>query len=292
MGKSSEVTALPGSYRRYATDVRRDSMTTDTKPGTAGIQGPLWSARADDWAGIQEPLMRPAFEAGLDALGVGAKLRLLDVGCGSGLALRIAADRGAEVSGLDASEGLLEHARRRVPGASLVHGELEELPFADGSFDLVTGFNSFQYAGRPTVALAEAARVLADGGRLLYLNWAPPERCEAAAYLSAIGGLLPPQPAGAPGPFALSSAEAIAAVFDQAGLQIEATADVTCVWAYPDEPTAVAGLMAAGPIQRAIEKAGEATVRDVTSDFLRPFRSSAGGYRVVNVFRYAIGIPR
>jgi SAM-dependent methyltransferase len=266
--------------------------TTDTRPGTAAIQGPLWSARADDWAAVQEPLMRPAFEVGLDALGVGPELRLLDVGCGSGLALRIAADRGADVTGLDASEGLLEHARRRVPGAQLVQGEIEALPFADGSFDVVTGFNSFQYAARPAAALAEAARVLADGGRLLYLNWAPPERCEAAAYLAAIGSVLPPSPPGAPGPFALSSAAAIEAVFDQARLEIKSTADVTCVWAYPDERTAIAGLMAAGPIQRAIEHAGESAALDVTRDFLRPFRSPDGGYRITNVFRYAIGVSR
>lgn len=267
-------------------------MTTDTQPGTAAVQGPLWSARADDWASIQEPLMRPAFEAGLEALAVAPEMRLLDVGCGSGLALRIAADRGADVTGLDASEALLEHARRRVPGAQLVQGELEQLPFEDGSFDAVTGFNSFQYAARPATALAEAARVLAPGGRVLYLNWAPPEECEAAGYLAAIGGLLPPPPPGAPGPFALSSAEAIASVFDQAGIEIQATADVTCIWAYPDERTAIAGLMAAGPIQRAIEHAGEHATHAVTAEFLQPFHGADGGYRIRNTFRYAIGIPR
>lgn len=267
-------------------------MATDVYPGTATTQGPLWSARADDWAAIQEPLMRPAFEAGLQALRVGPEVRLLDVGCGSGLALRLAADRGADVSGLDASEGLLDHARRRVPGAPLVQGELEQLPFADGSFDAVTGFNSFQYAARPAGALAEAGRVLSEGGRVLYLNWAPPEQCEAAAYLAAIGRLLPPPPPGAPGPFALSSTDAITSVFDEAGLEIEATADVTCVWAYPDERTAIAGLMAAGPIQRAIEHAGEDAARNATVDFLQPFRSAGGGYRITNVFRYVIGAPR
>ena len=267
-------------------------MRSDTQRGTAAIQGPLWSARADDWASIQEPLMRPAFEAGLGALEVGPEMRLLDVGCGSGLALRLAADRGADVSGLDASEGLLEFARGRVPGAPLVQGELEELPFGDESFDAVTGFNSFQYAARPAVALTEAVRVLAPGGRVLYLNWAPPEQCEAAAYLAAIGKLLPPPPPGAPGPFALSSAEAITAVFDEAGLEVVSTADVTCVWSYPDEQTAVAGLMAAGPIVRAIQHAGEAAAHEATVAFLRSFRAADGGYRITNVFRYAVGRPR
>jgi SAM-dependent methyltransferase len=265
--------------------------TAQTQPGTSAIQGPLWSERADDWARIQEPLMRPAFEAGLDALTITPGTRLLDVGCGSGLALRLAADRGATVSGLDASSALLEHARRRVPGAPLLQGELEELPFADDSFDVVTGFNSFQYAARPAAALGEAARVLAPGGCVLYLNWAPPERCEAAGYLAAIGALLPPPPPGAPGPFALSDQDAIVRVFDEAGLAIGSTADVTVVWSYPDEATAIAGLMAAGPIVWAINHSGEDAVVAATKEFLEPFRSD-DGYAITNVFRYAIGAPR
>ncbi len=266
-------------------------MATQTTQGSSAIQGPLWSARADDWARIQEPLMKPAFEAGLDAIAITPDLRLLDVGCGSGLALRLAADRGASVTGLDASSGLLEHARRRVPGAPLVQGELEQLPFADGSFDVVTGFNSFQYAAQPAVALAEAARVLAPGGRVLYLNWAPPEQCEAAGYLAAIGALLPPPPPGAPGPFALSDHDAIVRVFEEAGLTIRSTGDVTVVWSYPDHATALAGLMAAGPIVLAIEHSGEEAVVDATSAFLEPFGTDDGGYRITNVFRYAIGDP-
>jgi SAM-dependent methyltransferase len=267
-------------------------MTTQTQQGSSGVQGPLWSERAGDWAEIQEPLMRPAFEAALDALAIGPETRLLDVGCGSGLALRLAADRGAAVSGLDASGGLLEHARRRLPGATLVQGEIEDLPFADGSFDIVTGFNSFQYAARPAAALAEAVRVLVPGGRVLYLNWAPPELCEAAAYLAAIGKLLPPPPPGAPGPFALSDSAAILRVFDEAGLDLASSADVTVVWTYPDEATAIAGLMAAGPIVGAIHHAGEDATVAATKAFLSPFRTGDGGYRITNIFRYAIGAPR
>jgi SAM-dependent methyltransferase len=252
----------------------------------------MWSARAEDWVQIQEPLMRPAFEAALDALVLAPETRLLDVGCGSGLALRLAADRGATVAGLDASEGLLAHARRRVPGAPLVQGELEDLPYPDGSFDVVTGFNSFQYATRPAVALAEAVRVLAPGGRILYLNWAPPELSEAAGYLAAIGALLPPPPPGGPGPFALSDQEAIRRLFDDSGLTIGSCADVTVVWSYPDHAAAVAGLMAAGPIVGAINYAGLDAVTAATDGFLEAYRSADGGYRITNVFRYAIGDPR
>ena len=114
-------------------------MSTKTDVGTAELQGRLWSINAADWAELQEPYMEPAFRAGLDAVGVGEGTRLLDVGCGAGRALRLAADRGADVSGLDAAPGLLDYARRRVPGAQIIQGEIQSLPFPDGAFDAVTG---------------------------------------------------------------------------------------------------------------------------------------------------------
>jgi SAM-dependent methyltransferase len=179
-----------------------------------------------------------------------------------------------------------------VPGAPLVQGELEQLPYDDASFDIVTGFNSFQYAARPAVALAEARRVAVPEGRVLLLNWAPAELCEAAGYLMALGRLMPPPPPGTPGPFALSDSEALSALFDDAGLDVLAVEDVECVWRYPDEPTAVAGLMCSGPVVGVIEHAGESAVRAATGSFLEPFRTPDGGYRVTNVFRYVIGAPR
>jgi SAM-dependent methyltransferase len=267
-------------------------VATSTTTGSAAVQGRLWGERADDWATIQEKQVAAAFTAALDALGVNAGTRLLDAGCGAGMALRLAADRGAEVTGLDASEPLLAHARRRVPGAPIVQGDLEELPFADASFDVVTGFNSFQYAARPARALAEAARVLRPGGQVLLLTWGLPEKCEAAAYLAALGRLLPPPPPGAPGPFALSDPAVLTALFDESGLAVTAIADVACEWVYLDEQTAVAGLLASGPVVFAIEHAGEQAVRSAVADFLAPFRTDDGGYRITNEFRYAIGTPR
>jgi SAM-dependent methyltransferase len=266
-------------------------MAATTTAGSATVQGRLWGVRADDWAAIQERQVAAAFTAGLDALGVTAGTRLLDAGCGAGMVLRLAADRGADVAGLDASEPLLVHARRRVPGATIVHGELEDLPFEDASFDAVTGFNSFQYAARPAVALAEAVRVLRPGGRVLLLTWGPPEQCEAAAYLAALRPLLPPPPPGAPGPFALSEPDALKTLFAEAGLSVAATADVPCAWWYDDEATAVDGLLASGPVVLAIENAGEDAVRAVVKEFLAPFRTPEGGYRIKNDFRYAIGTP-
>jgi SAM-dependent methyltransferase len=267
-------------------------MSTSTQMGTAAVEGRLWGVRADDWAAIQERQLAPAYESALDALNVGPSTRLLDAGCGAGMFLRLAADRGADVNGLDASEGLLAHAQARVPGAPLLKGELEDLPYEDASFDIVTGFNSFQYAARPAVALAEAKRVTVPGGRVLLLNWAPAELSQAAAYLMALGKLMPPPPPGTPGPFALSDTEALCALFNGAGLDVIAVEDVECLWRYEDEQTAVAGLMCSGPVVGVIEHAGEDAVVEVTRTFLEPFVTDHGGYALTNTFRYVIGTPR
>src|SRR5262249_55596505 len=188
---------------------RTGVMSVETAVGTAERQGRLWSVATADWAEYQEPYLEPAFRAGLDAVGVGEGTRLLDVGCGAGLALRLAADRGADVNGLDAAPGMLEYARRRVPGAELVQGEIQSLPFADDAFDAVTGFNSFQYAADPVAALREARRVTVPGGRILVLVWSPAEMCQLAPHLQSLGALMPPPPPGAPGPFALCGRDAL-----------------------------------------------------------------------------------
>jgi ubiquinone/menaquinone biosynthesis C-methylase UbiE len=83
------------------------------------------------------------------------RTRLLDVGCGAGRFLQLAVERGASVAGIDATEPFIELARERVPDADLLVGEMEELPYPDEFFDVVTGFNAFQFAADPANALRE-----------------------------------------------------------------------------------------------------------------------------------------
>lgn len=172
--------------------------------GTAQVQGALWGARAREWADLQERAFGPMYEAAFDAADVHPGTNMLDVGCGAGLALSLARARGADVSGIDAAPELVEIARSRCVGCDIRVGELEELPFADESFDVVTGFNSFQYAADRVHGLEEARRVLNTDGRLIALVWGSPDKCEMAAYLAALSSLMPAPPPGAPGPWALS----------------------------------------------------------------------------------------
>ncbi len=92
--------------------------------GSAEVQGELWGRDPQSWARYMEAQLRPLYDATLDALEPLAGRTLLDAGCGAGLALRLAADRGAAVSGLDASAPLLEVARGRVPAAGLRTGDI------------------------------------------------------------------------------------------------------------------------------------------------------------------------
>jgi SAM-dependent methyltransferase len=256
--------------------------------GSANIQGEWWGRRAMDWSTTQETTAMPLYRAAVARLGIGAETRVLDVGCGAGLFCQLASDRGATVEGVDASEPLVEIARRRAPAGRFFVGDMETLPVEDGSFDVVTGFNSFQYAVRPARALAEAARAVRRGGSVFVATWGDPAECEALAYVDAVGSFLPPPPPETPGPLALSDPEALRAFVREAGLAPREVADVDMPFVYADLETALRGTLSAGPAVRAIDRAGEASVRDAVAKSLAPFRLSSGAYRLENRFRYLI----
>jgi ubiquinone/menaquinone biosynthesis C-methylase UbiE len=114
---------------------------------------------SDDWADFQDRLSQPLFLEVLDRLNVGPGSRLLDVNCGTDLALHLASERGAQVGGFDASEVALVRGRERTPQATLLVADLDSLSFPDASFDVVAGFNSLQFALDPAAALRETVRV-------------------------------------------------------------------------------------------------------------------------------------
>jgi len=86
--------------------------------------------------------------------------RLLDVGCGSGLHLKMFMGRGLAVTGLDPSPAMLDLARTRLDRrADLIPGRAEDLPFEDNEFDIVTLITCLEFVDDPEAALAEAVRV-------------------------------------------------------------------------------------------------------------------------------------
>ena len=100
----------------------------------------------------------------LRALNLDRRDRLLDIGCGGGLLLRDAARSGARVTGLDHSEEMVALARERAPGAEVVLGDAERLPFADAAFTAVSMSVVFHFLEHPVAVLRECERVLARAG--------------------------------------------------------------------------------------------------------------------------------
>jgi MPBQ/MSBQ methyltransferase len=94
--------------------------------------------------------------------------RALDAGCGTGFQTAILLELGYETAGVDLSAGLLRLARARCAGARLVQGDIETLPCRDETVDLVVSCGStLSFIPRPDRAIAEIARVLRPGGRVL-----------------------------------------------------------------------------------------------------------------------------
>jgi SAM-dependent methyltransferase len=252
---------------------------------TAEANGRLWSARATDWAEIQEDQCRAVFVAVFDRVRLRPGLAYFDAGCGAGLAAQIAAERGARVAGVDAAKSLLDIARTRVPNGDFRLADLEALPFGDDTFDLVTGFNSFQYAGSPSGALAEAKRVAKPGSRVVVVTWGNPEGMQAASLLAALKPLLPRTSVPSPGPFALSDEAVLRDFAAAAGLVPGEMFDIESPWVYPDLATALRGLRSAGVAARAIENCNEEAVDSAHAEALIPFRKPDGRYEVAATFR-------
>ena len=267
------------------------AMSVELRPRTADVNGRLWGARARDWADIQEGTVRPVYEEVMDRTRVTSGTRYLDVGCGAGMAAQLAAGRGAQIAGIDAAAALLAVARQRVPEGDFRQGDMEELPFGDRSFDVVTGFNSFQYAGNPAVALGEARRVTRPGGTVVIMSWGNPDGMEAASLVAALRPLMPPPPSGAPGPFALSDEQALRKFAADAGLKPREVFDVDSPFIYSDEATAVRGLNSAGVAVRAMENTSEQAVTEAHAKAIAPFRQPDGSYHVKATFRCLLAQP-
>ena len=260
-------------------------MSADPSPRTAEVNSRLWGARARDWAELQEGTCRPVYLAVLSRAGLAAGASYLDVGCGAGMATQLAAERGVHVAGFDAADNLLAIARTRVPQGDFRVGDMESLPFADDTFDLVTGFNSFQYAADPRAALAQAQRVAKPGASVVIVTWGKPEGMGAASVVMALKPLLPPPPPGAPGPFALSDETALRAFATDAGLDPLDVFDVDSPWQYPDHATALRAMKSSGVAVRAMENSSEDAVDAAFSQAIEPFRQADGSYRIDAIFR-------
>jgi 2-polyprenyl-6-hydroxyphenyl methylase/3-demethylubiquinone-9 3-methyltransferase len=149
--------------------------TRPVPPARCSIDNEYYEAIDELWwdpagpAAILHAINRPRVDFYLRQLGDLHGRLVLDAGCGGGLVARELAAAGATVVGLDRSLGSLGVARRAVRGRfHPTQGRLERLPFAGGAFDAVVAADVLEHVPDLPAAVAELARVLAPGGRLVF----------------------------------------------------------------------------------------------------------------------------
>lgn len=146
-----------------------------------------FAARAEEWDAIRSLYVpeRQVEAAMADMLADRPVGRLVDLGTGTGRMLELFGAEAARAVGVDRSPEMLRLARAKlaeaVPAAELRQGDLTALPLTDGIADTVILHQVLHFVPQPGAALAEAARLVADGGRMLIVDFAPHEREELRA---------------------------------------------------------------------------------------------------------------
>ncbi len=260
-------------------------MSTTTLT-SAEHNGHAWGLRARDWSET-ESQMRPSYELAIKRAGLRAGQTVLDAGCGSGAFLRVAADHGAVVSGIDASEALLAIARERVPDADLSLGDLQRLPYADDTFDAVTGFCSFFFADDMVEALREAGRVAKPGAPVVIQVWGRPERFDLGLMKAVLARFRPPPPADRLDPSTLWRPGVLEDLAVRAGLLPDAAFDDRFAYEYADEESMSRAMLSAGGFGAIVgDRQDEA--RAAVLEALAVCRTPACGYRIENEWHFLI----
>ncbi len=194
--------------------------------------GPHAPARADaamDWGiGCYESLaaqLLPAARAVVDSAGLRPDERVLDLGCGSGNAALLAAERTGEVTGVDPAPRLLEIARaqaeREGKKVTFLPGDAASLPVGNGAVGVILSVFALVFAPDPGAAAVEMSRVLAPRGRIVLSAWIPAgamfemTSTAADAVRQAVGS--PPGPA----PFAWEQRDALLDLLGPHGFSVE-----------------------------------------------------------------------
>ncbi|MDT7843623.1 class I SAM-dependent methyltransferase [Streptomyces justiciae] len=259
-------------------------------------------ARARDWSEIQERMLVPLYEAVYERLDVGHGTRLLGLGCGSGLALLMAASRGAAVTGVDAScpERLALARERLLPEAwgtrargdtRLVDGTPQDAADAETpAYTLVTAFEPIGCLAGDSEGLGEllrAANPLAERGAPVVLaGWGPPERCTTSSVLRVATKLA--DPLRGTGSWRPALRDDLEEVAQRAGLKPDGSGRVACPFGYADLDSAVKGLLSTGLFDAAISATDQAQVDKEVAEALHPYQRRDGTVWMPNVFRYLI----
>jgi len=160
-------------------------------------------AQKEGWKNFAplEAVTTPAAARLVRFAGISPGMRILDVGCGTGVVAITAARLGARVDAIDLTPQLLERARENARIAQVeiefLEADAEQLPFRDGEFDAVVSQFAHMFAPRPEVATREMLRVLRPGGTIAFSTW-PPELLVGRTMQISSRYMPPPSPGIAP----------------------------------------------------------------------------------------------
>jgi len=245
--------------------------------------------RARDWAEIQERMLVPLYEAVYERLEVRTGTRVLGLGCGAGLALLIAASRGAEVTGVDSDDARLALARERLKERSGTVLPADRLPTVSRPYDLITAFQPIgTVAGdmeNLTPALDRAIPLAKRDTAVVLAAWGPPERCAASPVLRLAGRLTDRLRKESKNPVHRDDLEDVAA---RVGLKPDGSGRVSCPFGYADKESAVRGLLSTGVYDGAVRATDRRQVEKEIGEALHPYVRRDGTIWMPNVFRYLI----
>jgi ubiquinone/menaquinone biosynthesis C-methylase UbiE len=130
-----------------------------------------WGPKAETYGRLTGRITDGLVEPLLDAAGVVADMRVLDVGTGPGYAAQRAAQRGAAATGVDTADEMVALARRRSGAVRFLRADAENLPFEERSFDALVCNFAINHLPRPERAIREFARVVLPGGWIALSAW-------------------------------------------------------------------------------------------------------------------------
>jgi SAM-dependent methyltransferase len=254
----------------------------ERKMASAMIHGTPGNNNAIDRLGVQGATHLPMRRVLLDVLAPLSGTRLLDMGCGVGLLLRDAADRGAWIAGVDIAPELLEVGHWALPDADLRVAPLDALPYDDGQFDAVTACNVLRYADDPVAVLGQAARVARPGGRIAIGDCGEPDGCLIRLFDDRLG-LVVPAPVDA---LDRPTDGLLAAHLAALGLEVIGGGELDVPVSHPDLVTAWSAMVARGLVRAAIDAVGRAAVHDAFLEVYLPAVRADGSIPDRTVFRY------
>lgn len=214
-----------------------------------------WGRRAVEFATISEPGNCREYLAMHHRLGISGGDRLLDMACGSGLAIELAAIRGATCAGIDASTRLVAVARDRSPDADIRVGDMQALPWSDASFDVVTSFRGIW--GTTPAAVDEAHRVLAPGGQLGITVWGNVGKSTGAWMLAPFQWATDDKIRHQADMVSLGRPGVGEAFLSERGFDVAERFEIRYFMEYSDPETYARGLASTGPAYEAIQTIGE-----------------------------------